>query len=272
MNVPLGPSDPTGLYVFNMVLMPTNELYSGQAVLTSAATVGVLRVSSALTNTVVAVPWHSMSVETVANVDVSVSDVVNPNSVAPGDMIVSYNQSSGLFNAWTLDTKSIWDEIATVSTNGVTVEKADDAKLPRGNAFWLVRSNPSEYIYLVGRYTGEDYVFDLEGGNTGEPGHTLVANPTMFDVPLNDLVFVDGAGNAAAPADGDRIIFQDIAGMQTIYYLDKTTKKWGRTVFKKVGSRIKQTWTEDGTNTVGTGFWYYRTGSEALKIKFEASR
>ena len=83
---------------------------------------------------------------------------------------------------------------------------------------------------------------------------------------------MDGAGNAAAPADGDRIIFQDIAGIQTIYYLDKATKKWGRNVPTKVGKRIKQIWTEDGTNTVGTGFWYYRTGSEALKIKFEASK
>ena len=83
---------------------------------------------------------------------------------------------------------------------------------------------------------------------------------------------MDGAGNPATPADGDRIIFQDIAGIQTIYYLDKTTKKWGRNVPTKVGKRIKQIWTEDGTNTVGTGFWYYRTGSEALKIKFEASK
>ena len=40
----------------------------------------------------------------------------------------------------------------------------------------------------------------------------------------------------------------------------------------KVGRRIQNVWTEDGTNTVGTGFWYYRTASETLKIKFEASR
>ncbi|MBQ8112630.1 MAG: Sua5/YciO/YrdC/YwlC family protein, partial [Kiritimatiellae bacterium] len=46
-NVPLGPHDPTGLYVFNIVLSPADPLLSGSAVLSSVATVGVLRVTSA---------------------------------------------------------------------------------------------------------------------------------------------------------------------------------------------------------------------------------
>ena len=51
-----------------------------------------------------------------------------------------------------------------------------------------------------------------------------------------------------------------------------TTKKWGRIVPTKVVRRIQNVWTEDGTNTVGTGFWYYRTANDGLKIKFEASK
>jgi hypothetical protein len=54
--------------------------------------------------------------------------------------------------------------------------------------------------------------------------------------------------------------------------LDKTTKKWGRNVPTKVRRSIQNVWTEDGTNTVGTGFWYYRTANDGLKIKFEASK
>ena len=61
--------------------------------------------------------------------------------------------------------------------------------------------------------------------------------------------------------------------MQTIYSLNATnTTAWGRIVPKKVGRRIKYEWTEDGTNTVGTGFWYSRTNSTPLSIKFEASK
>ena len=247
----------------------------GESVMASVATVGVIRVSSALTNTVTVAPWKSLSLGTEEAVDVSVSDVVNPNSgIVVDDMILAYDAAATNFSVWTRSQAKgeEWTALTTVAKSGVTVAEATTNRFALGRAFWLVRNAPGPYIYLVGRFTGEDYVFDLEGGSAGEPGHTLVANPTMFDVPLNDLVFVDGAGNAAAPADGDRIIFQDIAGFQTIYYLDKTTRKWGRTVFTKVGSRIKQIWTEDGTNTVGTGFWYYRTAGDPLKIKFEASK
>ena len=274
-NVPLGPDDPTGLYVFNIVFAPTNETLTGQSVIASCATIGVLRVSSALTNTVTVAPWLSMAVDTTNKIDVSVSDVINPNSgIVANDMIFAYNAATSNYNAWVRSqTKGDeWDALATVSKQGLSVVEAESSRFASGKAFWLVRNAPGDYIYLVGRYTGEDYVFDLEGGSAENPGHTLVANPTMFDVALNDLVFVDGEGNAATPADGDRIVFQDVSGCQTIYYPHKTTKKWGRNVPTKVGRRIQNVWTEDGTNTAGTGFWYMRTENDPLKIKFEASK
>ena len=282
MNVPLGPDDPTGLYVFNIVLTPTNNAATGEAmygggeaVLTSIATVGVIRASSALTNTVTVAPWRSMTIGTEEIVDVSVSDVVNPNSsIAADDMILSYNAETSNFNVWAKSSAKgdEWKPLTTVTKNGISVEAAESSGFAPGKAFWLVRNAPGDYIYLVGRYTGDDYEFNIEGGSTDEPGHTLVANPTFFDVALNDLAFVDGEGNPATPADGDRIIFQDIAGIQTIYSPHATTKKWGRIVPTKVRRSIQNVWTEDGTNTVGTGFWYYRTANDGLKIKFEASK
>ena len=124
----------------------------------------------------------------------------------------------------------------------------------------------------MGRYTGEDYVFDLEGGTAAAPGNTLVANPTFFDVDLNDLVFVDGEGAAATPAAGDRIVTQNISGLQTIYFRNGNTGRWGRNVPTKVGKRTKNVWTEDGVVPAGTGFWYMRTSDDVLKIRFEAAR
>ena len=55
---------------------------------------------------------------------------------------------------------------------------------------------------VVTNYTGDDYEFNIEGGTTDAPGHTLAATPTFFDVALNDLAFVDGEGNSSAPAAG----------------------------------------------------------------------
>ena len=272
-NIPLGPDDPTGLYVFNMVFSPTNAGLTGQSVIASCTTIGVLRVSSALTNTVTVAPWLSMSVDSTNKVEVSVVDVVNPFSIGGGDSIHAYVTSNSTFRVWERKDDGDWNAPATVTTRGVSESTADASTLEPGKAFWLVRTAPGPYINLVGRYTGEDYVIGLEGGTAKAPGHTLVANPTMFDVALNDLVFVDDEGNPAAPDIGDQIVFQDISGMQTIYSLNATnTTAWGRIVPKKVGRRIKYEWTEDGTNTVGTGFWYSRTNSTPLSIKFEASK
>ena len=271
-NIPLAPEDPTGLYVFNIVFSPTNTELTGSSVIPSCATIGVMRVSSALTNTVTVAPWMSMSVDSTNKIEVAVTDVVNPFCIGGGDAIHAYETEDGTFRVWERKGDGKWNSPVTVNTGGVSQSKAEEATFAPGRAFWFVRNAPGDYIYLVGRYTGDDYEFNIEGGSTDVPGHTLVANPTFFDVALNDLAFVDGEGNPATPADGDRIIFQDIAGIQTIYSPHATTKKWGRIMPTKVGRRIQNVWTEDGTNTVGTGFWYYRTASETLKIKFEASR
>ena len=272
VNVPLGPHDPTGLYVFNMVLTPTNAQDNGQAVLSSVATVGVLRVSSALTNTVMSVPWRSMSVDTATNVNVAVSDVVNPNGISMDDMILVYNSGTGDFNGWKHDGYGDWENVATVTKKGVSVSSAEVTRLTRGKAFWLVRSEPSEYIYLLGRYTGEDYLVELDDGTPAAPGNTLVANPTFNDVDLNAIAFVDASGNPATPAVGDRIVVMDQAGMQTIYARNATNTTWGHMVYEKVGRRLQQKWAEGGTIPAGTGFWYNRTGSGTLRIKFEASK
>ena len=275
MTVPLGfedGNDSTGLYVFNMVLVSTNETAetgAGEAVLASCATVGVMRVSSTNMNTVTAVPWYSMSVDTETPTNIVANDVVNQNGISTDDMILAYKAASGKFNAWSNGGESGWKALATVSTNGVDVIDADDAQFPRGNAFWLVRSNPSaKYYYLIGRYTGDNYEVELAGGSKEEPGYTLVANPTMHDVDLNDLKFVDGEGNPAEPSLDDRIVVLDASGVQTIYFLHKTKKKWGRNVPTKVGNRTKQIWTEGGAIPSGTGFWYNRAATDELSIKF----
>ena len=274
MNVPLGfedGNDSTGLYVFNMVLVSTNETAetgAGEAVLASCATVGVLRVACSNANTVAAAPWKSMSVDTMETRDISVGEVVNQNGLSIDDMIVAYNAASKNFSGWSNAGESGWNALATVTKNGVELEEAETATFARGNAFWLVRSAPSKYFYLIGRYTGEDYEVELKGGSKEAPGYTLVANPTMHDVDLNDLVFVDREGDAATPSLDDRIVVLDASGMQTIYFLHKTKKKWGRNVPTKVGNRTKQIWTEGGAIPSGTGFWYNRASTDELFIKF----
>ncbi|MBO7482520.1 MAG: hypothetical protein J6U17_01355 [Kiritimatiellae bacterium] len=282
MNIPLGPGDPTGLYRFSMVLTPTNNVETGEAmygggesVLASASTVGVIRVSSVLTNIVTAVPWKSMTLGTAEALDVTAADVVNPNGIAVGDRILYFDNASGNFSEWS-HTNATWDAITTVSELGVSEAPADTTRLASSNAFWLVRGEPgavgaTNYVYLVGRYTGEGYEFPLAGGTLDSPGCTLVANPTMYDVGLNDLVFVDGVGNAATPHAGDCIVVMDIAGVNNTYYRDTANTTWGREVVTIVKGRRKKSFETDVTIPSGTGFWYYRKAASALKIKFDSA-
>ena len=274
MNVPLGPSDPTGLYVFNMVLTPTNDL-TRQAVLASVATVGVLRVTSPATNTVVAVPWMSMDTVDAANAPVKVAEAVNPNGLSAGDRIYAYVASNGTFNAWTLASDGSWGAVPAGTSGGVAVTDATTNRLERGSAFWLVRSNPgsaasTNHVYLVGRYTGDGYTVALEGGTAAEPGFTPVANPTADAVALGDLAFVDGSGDSAVPAAGDRIVFQDAAGFQRVWIRNAANTAWGRPVSRKTGGHMAQEWVSGAAVPIppGTGFWYVRTETGPLAIRF----
>ena len=268
-NVSLGPSDPTGLYVFNIVLTPTNDL-ARQAVLPSVATVGVLRVTSPATNTVVAVPWMSMDTVEAANEPIEAVEAVNPNGLSAGDRIYSFVPSNGTFNAWTLAANGTWSAVAAGTSGGVAVSAAGEAEFARGGAFWLVRSKPvsagsTNHVYLVGRHVGGGYSVPLEGGTLAAPGFTPVANPTTDVVALGDLAFEGGS-----PAAGDRIVFQDAAGFQRVWVRDAGNTAWGRPVSRKTGGRVAQEWTSGAAVPIppGTGFWYVRTEESPLSIRF----
>ena len=275
MNVPLGfedGNDSTGLYVFNMVLVSTNETAetgAGEAVLASCTTVGVMRVSSTNMNTVTAVPWYSMSVDTETPTNIVANDVVNQNGISADDMILAYKAASGKFNAWSNGGESGWKALATVTTNGVDVVDADDAQFPRGNAFWLVRSNPStKYYYLIGRYTGDNYEVELAGGTAENPGNTLVANPTTDDTTLGALKFYDGNGDETTPGAGDRIVILDALGFEVSHY--RSGGKWVHRELQQTGKRTKQVQVDSSGVVIpsGTGFWYTRKSEGALVIKF----
>lgn len=268
LNVPLAKDgdsefDPTGLYEFNIVLVPTNESYTGQAVLASCATIGVLRVSSAATNTLVAVPWRSASKGEDEYEDVLINETVNPNGLSEGTRMYAWDTNGPSFHGWANDLGTQWSAIPAGTSDGVTVTSTTATEFPSGSAFWLVRDAPTnEYIYLVGRCDGGSYSKALTGGTAAEPGFAMVANPTMSAVNLNSLVFT------ATPAADDRIVIQDAAGFQKVYVRNAANTEWGRWVSRKSDGLVTQEWVADGTVPSGTGFWYVRTATTPLAIEF----
>ncbi len=270
-NIPLGPDDPTGLYVFNIVFSPTNELYTGQSVIASCATIGVLRVSSALTNTMTFAPWLSMGVDTTNEIDVSVSDVINPNSgIVANDMILAYNAATSNYNAWVRSqTKGDeWDALATVTRQGLSASAGETNRFERGKVFWLTRNAPSDYIYLVGRYAGMATATEIAGSDGEKLTPTMVVNPTFFDVAVNDLAW------SATPDTGDQILIPTEDTAPTI--LTWNGSNWGASALEQYtrpngrkGTRvIRKT---DHTIGPGRGFWYYRKATGTLTVTFPAT-
>ena len=92
----------------------------------------------------------------------------------------------------------------------------------------------------------------------------------MAGVNLNALVFVDGSGDPATPAAGDRIVVQDAAGFQKFYVRNAANTEWGRYVSGMSDDRVTQSWESGAAVSVpsGTGFWYVRTDPGPLAIRF----
>ena len=225
--------------------------------------------ATAATNLVAAVPWMSMSSDRAENEDVLVSETVNPNGLSAGDRILAYSTASN-FNGWAHASGTEWSAIEAGTTDGVAVVETEETQFARGGAFWLVRTDPGPYVYLLGRYTGNGYTAALAGGTPEAPGYTLVANPTTSGVALNDLVFVDDSAAPAVPADGDRIVLQDAAGFQKFYVRNAANTEWGRYVSGMSDGRVTQSWESGAAVSVpsGTGFWYVRTDPGPLAIRF----
>ena len=270
LNIPLSDDsdptfDPTGLYEFNIVLAQTNDLGEvvAQAVLPSCATIGVLRVSSAATNTIVAVPWRSASKGEDVEEDVLINETVNPNGLCDATRMYAWDTNGPSFHGWSFELGTQWSAIAAGTSDGIAVTPTSATEFPRGGAFWLVRPAPTnEYIYLVGRYDGGAYSTALAGGSTNAPGFTMVANPTMEAVNLNSLTF------SATPAADDRIVIQDAAGFQKVYVRNAANTEWGRWVSRKSEGLVTQEWVNnDGIVPSGTGFWYVRTATGSLAIE-----
>ena len=270
MNIPLGPEDPTGLYVFNIVFSPTNALIQGESVIASVATVGVLRVSSSMTNTMTAVPWRSMSLDTTQNVDVAVSDVVNPNGLSGGDRILAYDAETGNYNAWLRGDAGAWDAFLTASANGETEASAESSSLPLGSAFWLARTNPSSTtnFYLVGRYTGEAVAVVIAEGDGVKLTPTMVVNPTFWPVAINSI------GWGGTPAAGDQILIPTEDAAPTV--LTWNGSDWGASALEQYvkNGRIRTRVVRKTDHTVapGRGFWYYRKATGGLSAIFPSAQ
>lgn len=188
-------------------------------------TIGVTEITTTNKNTIVAVPFTSLS----NGGDLSVTDLVCTNGLAVGTSIYVFKNNG--YKAWMLDASG-WEAAATVPEGAEysKPESGDDLVSSPG-AIWVVLTAApatSQPIYIYGQYTNATETTITTGANN------LVANP------LQSKAVVGFTGN---PVRGDAIIIPHDGTPESYTY-------------------GKKGWTSDGASAtlpnieVGQGFWY----------------
>ena len=126
------------------------------ATVTSGNTYGILALADATsTNLIISVPWVDCADATQGTF---VSNVVKTTNLSENDYII--RKSGSTYQGWKLlkaDDNVLYWAPAVITDGNVTTttEGADTARIARGDALWLHRSNPaaSSPIYLFGQYS-----------------------------------------------------------------------------------------------------------------------
>ena len=265
-------TDAGGTFTSNMVAntttwtgeLPTGDLTYYRVRNVSAATAetvnqfAIMRVASSATNTLVALPWKSLSADTNNPSAITAANVVMTNNLSEGDWLLYYENNN--YKGWRLGSDG-WAAVNTSTQVGlIKVDPADATELERGRAIWIVRQDTSKPFYLYGQY-------DAASGSTQVPaGGSLLANPdanSSFDV---------SSGKISNAAENDEIRVPDNAGG-----LPRVIKKFSdgwkvKTITDQTvpaggpysGGASETTWSESGDLTVpaGQGFMYIRSSSE----------
>ena len=254
----------------------TPEIIGDGAV--SVNTFGILKIESATTNTMIAIPWTWYSKEEQKAEDIPVRKLVKTTNLSEGDLLYAW-VSDGTYAAWMLSDGD-WTPCNTVKIDslGMAVSVTADAedaplaeqtRIPRGSGLWLVRRRPLDEqgrvipFWIYGQSVTTDVVTTIPGlsasGDATIGTSVSLGSPYAAPIRINDLVFegVVGANDTILVPDGDT---------GTSKYLVYTEKGWRWSTTKVVGGRVRTAFDYDVTVPAGLAFWYVRRSSGKLRI------
>lgn len=268
----------------------TPEIIGDGAV--SVNTFGILKIESATTNTMIAIPWTWYSKEEQKAEDIPVRKLVKTTNLSEGDMLYGYVDDM-TYAAWTvLDGE--WKPCNTVYVDkgglGVMKIRSDEdeeagdyahsTRAARGKGLWLIRQRPIDEagkaipFWVYGQSVTTEVVTpiapitDSDAEKTTTGMSTMLGNPYACAVKVNDLVFEDAS---AIDPDDEIVIPQPDGALRRVHYNPSTRQWWyTTTVYRKVGSKLlpQSKTMYDAAVLPGLGFWYVRRGDSALKIRW----
>lgn len=203
-----------------------------------------IEVASGTKNTIVSVP-----LKTVAGSDekIKLTDLVLTDNLANGDYLL-HKGASG-WESWIVEDGK-WTSVA-VSEAGVTTITGSDKAFPRGDAFWLVRSDASKSFYLY----GEVIDTDATAPTIVKGAYTMMGNTALAPVAINDLTF----SGTTQPKTGDKIAVATTKGIGAKEYTyDEDRTAWTEATLALDANGVLNPTVKVTTATIpaGQGFWY----------------
>lgn len=221
----------------------------------SLGEVGVTKIETSTSNTIIAVSYQDL-----ASGDVAISNLVKTTNLAVGDQMAVFND--GVYETWTLaegegdaPKPKYWaknEKQYTLDGDGnlIVVDPSEASIVTKsvGTGLWIIQTGtPVQPIYLYGK---PSTVTQYDCGT----GATLVGNPLQ---------------NPAVPkitgmANGDKVVVPSDTAMGRTEYIYVSKKScWG--LADSTGAMHVATLP---TIPEGTGFWYVSKGSSA-KISWD---
>ena len=244
----------------------------GEAAISVSNTVGILHVADSQKNktTIIGVPWFALGEK------ITVDSLVYLGNREAGDKISAYDSNAKRYWTWELkqgeNGRLAWESVYSTTTESTAeAPAANTFELKRGQGVFLVRKDPSEPIYLVGRAAEDGEVVSggksalsaaATSGKDGGQSWNLVASPSVEALDIND--------NKKFPApsdDGcDRIVVLTSGAPLNFTYKDG---KWGyvKVVVDEKSRGVPTRVTENVSIPAGIGFWYLNSGA-AREIKW----
>ena len=248
----------TTLIVPNDTLSVTNEIPSTNII-------GVLEVASSFTNTMAAVPWVALSRDatTLSSVPLTVSNYLHTKQLENDDLVRVANNGY-VYQGWSWNTlENKWEGLTTATAREVvTPQDPETHQLSRDSVTWVTRSKPDEKLFfIIGQYSPDDITLTIAAGTTSAPVCTLIPNPSLEPVKINDYPW----GEYPHEDDQIRIINEKQAPIQ----LFRHNGKWfGWFVDENNRSYL----TDDISIPAGHGFWYHRCGDSSFEITLPISK
>lgn len=223
-----------------MTLAALTAAGAASAAVMTTNTLCRIEVASGTKNTIVSVPLKTIAV---TGETIKLTDLVLTDNLAEGDYIL-HKGATG-WESWMVSKEGKWTSVA-VSDAGVTTVTGPDTAMPRGDAFWLVRSDASNSFYLYG-----EVIDTAAAGLTIGSGYTMMGNTALEPVAINSIKFT-----GKQPKAGDKIAIATTAGIGAKEYTYNGTE-WTEATLALDNGVLRPTVTKTAaTIPAGQGFWY----------------